>query len=37
MEAAKQGAELHGVIINADESTGKARAIERLEISRSAH
>jgi 2',3'-cyclic-nucleotide 2'-phosphodiesterase len=34
MEAAKHGAELHGVIIDADETTGKARAIERLEIIR---
>ena len=36
MEAAKQGAELHGVIIDADETTGKARTIERLQISRNA-
>src|SRR4051794_17090743 len=34
MEAAKHGAELHGVIIDADETTGKARAIERLQIRR---
>lgn len=30
MEAAKNGLELHGVIINAEESTGKARSIERI-------
>ena len=30
MEAAKNGLELHGVIVNADESTGKARSIERV-------
>jgi hypothetical protein len=30
MEAAKTGLELHGVIVNADESTGKARSIERI-------
>jgi calcineurin-like phosphoesterase len=36
MEAAKHGAELHGVIIDADETTGKARGIERLQISRNA-
>ena len=30
MEAAKNGLELHGVIVNADESTGKARSIERI-------
>ncbi len=30
MEAAKQGVELHGVVITADENTGKATAIERL-------
>jgi 2',3'-cyclic-nucleotide 2'-phosphodiesterase len=30
MEAAKQGVELHGVVVAADEGTGKARAIERL-------
>ena len=32
MEAAKQGVELHAVIINADENTGKATAIERLHL-----
>ncbi len=32
MEAAKHGVELHGVIIHADEETGKATAIERLHI-----
>ena len=30
MEAAKHGVELHGVVISADENTGKATAIERL-------
>ncbi len=30
MEAARNGLELHGVLINADESSGKARAIERV-------
>jgi len=30
MEAAKNGLELHGVIVNADEITGKARSIERV-------
>jgi metallophosphoesterase (TIGR00282 family) len=30
MEAAKHGLELHGVIVNADEATGKARSIERI-------
>jgi metallophosphoesterase (TIGR00282 family) len=30
MEAAKNGLELHGVVVNADESTGKARSIERI-------
>jgi hypothetical protein len=30
MEAARHGVELHGVIIDADESTGKARSIERI-------
>src|SRR3954466_1000041 len=34
MEAAKDGVELHGVIIDADETTGKARAIKRLQIRR---
>ncbi len=32
MEAAKHGVELHGVIIHADEETGKATGIERLHI-----
>jgi len=31
MEAARQGVELHGVVIAADEGTGKARAIERIQ------
>lgn len=30
MEAAKHGVELHGVIINADEATGRAQSIERI-------
>ncbi len=30
MEAAKRGIELHGVVIDADENTGKARSIERI-------
>jgi len=32
MEAARHGVELHGVIIHADEETGKATGIERLHI-----
>ena len=32
MEAARNGVELHGVIVSADESTGKAQAIRRLHI-----
>lgn len=31
MEAARRGVELHGAIVHADENTGKAIAIERLE------
>jgi 2',3'-cyclic-nucleotide 2'-phosphodiesterase len=30
MEAARHGAELHGIVIHADESTGKALDIERI-------
>jgi 2',3'-cyclic-nucleotide 2'-phosphodiesterase len=30
MEAARHGVELHGVVIEADETTGKARSIERI-------
>lgn len=30
MEAAKQGVELHGVLISADETTGKSRTIQRI-------
>jgi calcineurin-like phosphoesterase len=30
MEAARDGVELHGVVIDADENTGKANAIERV-------
>ena len=33
MEAAKHGAELHGVIVEVDETTGKATAIRRIEVS----
>jgi 2',3'-cyclic-nucleotide 2'-phosphodiesterase len=33
MEAARHGAELHGVVVEVDESTGRATAIRRLEIS----
>jgi calcineurin-like phosphoesterase len=32
MEASRQGAELHSVIIDVDENTGKARAIRRHTI-----
>ena len=32
MEAARHGAELHGVIVAVDESTGRATAIRRVEI-----
>jgi metallophosphoesterase (TIGR00282 family) len=32
MEAARHGIELHGALIEADESTGKALAIERIHI-----
>ena len=32
MEAARHGAELHGVIVEVDESTGKAASIRRVEI-----
>ncbi len=32
MEAARHGPELHGVIVEVDESTGKASAIRRVEI-----
>jgi metallophosphoesterase (TIGR00282 family) len=32
MEAAKHGVEFHGVVIQADESTGKATGIERIHI-----
>jgi metallophosphoesterase (TIGR00282 family) len=32
MEAARHGVELHGVVIEADESTGKALAIQRIHI-----
>ena len=34
MEAARHGAELHAVIVDVDESTGKARAVRRHAISR---
>jgi calcineurin-like phosphoesterase len=32
MEAAKQGSELHSVIVDVDEETGKARAFRRHTI-----
>jgi len=32
MEAARHGVELHGVVIHADETTGKAEGIERIHI-----
>ncbi len=32
MEAARFGAELHGVIVEVDESTGKATAVRRVAI-----
>lgn len=35
MEAARSGAELHSVIVDVDESTGKARSIRRYTIARS--
>src|SRR6185312_8198299 len=34
MEAARHGVELHGVIVHADEATGKATGIERLSFAR---
>jgi len=33
MEAARHGAELHGVIVQVDESSGRATAIRRIEVS----
>ena len=35
MEAAREGIELHGVLIEADDSTGKARSIERIHCAKS--
>ncbi len=35
MEAAKTGLELHGVVIEADEVTGKARRVQRIQVSKS--
>jgi metallophosphoesterase (TIGR00282 family) len=32
MEAARHGAELHGVVVEVDESTGRATAIRRVEV-----
>jgi metallophosphoesterase (TIGR00282 family) len=32
MEAARQGAELHGVVVQVEESTGRATAIRRIEV-----
>jgi 2',3'-cyclic-nucleotide 2'-phosphodiesterase len=34
MEAAKDGVELHGAVINVDETTGKARTIDRVAVYR---
>ncbi|HZS56711.1 MAG TPA: TIGR00282 family metallophosphoesterase [Bryobacteraceae bacterium] len=34
MEAARHGIELHGVVITADESTGRSTAIERIRLTR---
>lgn len=34
MEAAKKGVELHGVLVEADEHTGKARSIQRIHRTR---
>jgi metallophosphoesterase (TIGR00282 family) len=34
MEAAKQQVELHAVLVDADESTGRARSISRLQLTR---
>jgi 2',3'-cyclic-nucleotide 2'-phosphodiesterase len=34
MEAARHGIELHGVVIHAEETTGKATGIERLSLKR---
>lgn len=33
MEAARGGVELHGVLVSADETTGRATAIQRIELS----
>jgi calcineurin-like phosphoesterase len=32
MEAARHGAELHGVVVEVDESTGRASAIRRIAL-----
>jgi hypothetical protein len=32
MEAARHGAELHGVVVEADEATGRAAAIRRIAV-----
>ena len=32
MEAARHGAELHGVIVEVDEATGKAASVRRVEV-----
>lgn len=34
MEAAKRGVELHGVLVNADETTGKATGVRRIHCTR---
>jgi calcineurin-like phosphoesterase len=33
MEAARQGAELHGVIVEVDETSGRAASIRRVSVS----
>ena len=33
MEAARHGAELHGVVVEVDDSTGRATAIRRIALS----
>jgi hypothetical protein len=33
MEAARHGVELHGVVVEVDESTGRATAVRRIEVS----
>jgi len=33
MEAARHGAELHGVVVEVDDATGRATAIRRIALS----